>query len=80
MTDPVRARIEPTPTPEETAAIVAALQALRQESGATTPSDASREASRGRSRWRLAGLLGHPPLGVGLDEPLWSHSHREDMG
>ena len=58
-------RIEPDPTIEETAAIVAALEVLRgDEKGAPTVK---------RSRWRLAGLLGHPvPPGMKL-EGLWSY-------
>ena len=74
MTEAPRASVvEPAPTPEEAAAIAAALEALRDSSGAKP------DASRGRSRWRLAGLLGHPPPGMDPDEPLWSYSHWEDM-
>ena len=51
-------RIEPDPTPEEAAAIMAALEALREEE----PED--RDALN-RSCWRLAGLLGHAvPTGM----------------
>jgi len=67
MTD---ARIEPTPTPEEAAAIVAALEVPRGE----------RAEARDlvRSRWRLAGLLGHPvPPGMELEGSLWSYSSWE---
>jgi hypothetical protein len=33
-----------------------------------------------RSRWRLAGLLGHaPPRGMKLDGALWSYSSWEGM-
>ena len=67
MTDERHLRIEPAPTPEETAAIVAALEALdakRPETGLLA-----------RSRWRLAGLLGHPvPPGMRLEGSLWYHS------
>lgn len=67
MTDAPRTRIEPAPTPQEAAAIVAALEALgRKEPEAELPA---------RSRWRLAGLLGHPvPPGMRLDGSLWSNS------
>ena len=58
-------RTEPLPTSEETAAIMAALATLRED---------ERDApSVKRSRWRLAGLLGHPvPPGMKL-EGLWSY-------
>ncbi len=58
-------RIEPAPTEEETAAIMAALETARED---------GREApSVKRSRWRLAGLFGHPvPPGMKL-EGLWSY-------
>ncbi|CAN5638319.1 MAG: hypothetical protein H0U91_03290 [Rubrobacter sp.] len=63
-------RIEPTPTPEEAAAIVAALEVLGEgRTEAELPV---------RSRWRLAGLLGHPvPPGMKLDGALWSYSSWE---
>ena len=68
MTNPRRTRIEPPPTPEEAAAIVAALTALREE-GPPGPRVSA------RSRWRLAGLLGHPvPPEVRLEGSLWSYS------
>jgi hypothetical protein len=61
-------RIEPEPNPEEVAVIAAALEVLREEE----PEDTS---SLNRSRWRLAGLLGHaPPRGMKLDGALWSYS------
>ena len=67
MTDERRLGIEPAPTPEEAAAIVAALDALdggRPETGPPA-----------RSRWRLAGLLGHPVTrGMRLEGSLWSYS------
>ena len=67
MKDAPRARIEPAPTPEEAAAIVAALEAL----GGGQP----RAELPARSRWRLAGLLGHPvPPGMRLEGSLWSYS------
>ena len=67
MTDAPRTRVEPAPTLEEAAAIVAALEVLRGEgAGAEPPA---------RSRWRLAGLLGHPvPRGLRLEGSLWSYS------
>jgi hypothetical protein len=65
-------RIEPSPTPEEVAAIVAALEALREE-----PEE---RASLNRSRWRLAGLFGHAvPPGMKLEGSLWTYSSWEGM-
>jgi len=62
-----RTQIEPTPTPEEAAAIMAALEVLDAKEPGTGPP--------ARSRWRLAGLLGHPvPQGMGLEGSLWSYS------
>lgn len=75
MTEALRARIEPAPTTEEAAAIAAALEALRAE----PEGKASAEAALGRSRWRLAGLLGHPPRGTEPGDPLWSYPRWEDM-
>ena len=61
-------RIEPDPTPEEAAAIVAALEALREDDVRKGEAPSVK-----RSRWRLAGLLGHPaPPGMKL-EGLWSY-------
>ncbi len=66
-------RIEPDPTPEEVAAIVAALVALREKS----PEDAEYP---NRSRWSLAGLLGHAvPTRMKLEGSLWSYSSWEGM-
>lgn len=60
-----RTSMEPAPTPEEAAAIMAALSVL---GGA----DARAQAPI-RGRWRLAGLLGHPvPPGTKLEGSLWS--------
>ena len=60
--------IEPAPTDEEAAAIAAALEALRGEEPEGTPSVK-------RSRWRVAGLLGHaPPVGMKLEGSLWTYS------
>lgn len=75
MTSPLRARIEPAPTPEEAAAIVAALETLRKEPEKAPPG----EAAPGRSRWRLAGLLGHPPREMEPEDPLWSYTRWEDI-
>ena len=66
-------RVEPDPTSEETAAIVAALEALR----AREPKDVS---TMNRSRWRVAGLLGHAvPQTMNLEGSLWSYSSWEGM-
>jgi hypothetical protein len=63
-------RIEPDPTPEEAAAITAALEALREEE----------RDPLNRSRWRLAGLLGHAvPQRMKLEGSLWSYSSWEEM-
>ncbi len=61
------------PTPEEAAAIGAALEALRgEEPEARDPLN--------RSRWRLAGLLGHAvPTRMKLEGSLWSYSSWEGM-
>jgi predicted DNA-binding transcriptional regulator YafY len=66
-------RIDPDPTPEEAAAIVAALRALYKEG----PED---RHALNRSRWRLAGLLGHEvPRRMNLEGSLWSYSSWEGM-
>lgn len=66
-------RIEPTPTPEEVAAIMAALETLRT-------SEPEETTSLERSRWCLAGLFGHPvPSGMTLEGSLWSYSSWEGM-
>jgi hypothetical protein len=63
-------RIEPAPTPEEAAAIVAALEAMGEEPEDRNP----------LNRWRLAGLLGHAvPAGMKLEGSLWSYSSWEEM-
>jgi hypothetical protein len=65
--------IEPDPTLEEAAAIKAALEALREEE----PEDRD---PLNRSRWRLAGLLGHAvPTRMKLEGSLWSYSSWEGM-
>jgi hypothetical protein len=68
---PLPVRIQPEPNPEEAAAIVAALETLSKEGQQDT-------AFLKRSRWRLAGLLGHV-LGPGIesDGSLWSYSRWE---
>ena len=64
-------RIEPDPTPEEAAAIAAALEVLREERGEEPPN---------RSRWRLAGLFGHAvPQRMRLEGSLWSYSSWEGV-
>ncbi len=61
------------PTAEEAAAIMAALEALRESEGREV------ELPR-RDRWRLAGLLGHaPPREMKLPGSLWSYSSWEGM-
>jgi len=66
-------RIEPAPAPEEAAAIMAALEALRGDE----PED---RGPLNRSGWRLDGLLGHAvPAGMKLEGSLWSYSSREGM-
>jgi acyl-CoA carboxylase epsilon subunit-like protein len=61
-------KIQPSPTPEEAAAIVAALGALSER-------EAEGSTSLRRSRWRLAGLLGHEvDPGMRLEGSLWSYS------
>jgi predicted DNA-binding transcriptional regulator YafY len=66
-------RVEPAPTPDEAAAIVAALEALRVR-------ESEDKHALNRSRWRLAGLLGHEvPPGMKLEGSLWSYSSWEGM-
>lgn len=66
-------KVEPAPTPEEAAAIVAALEAARDGRG-------EKAHNLGRSRWRLAGMLGHlPPRRMKPDDSLWSYSSWEGM-
>ena len=68
-------RIEPDPTAEEVAAIMAALAQMREDR-----QDPEETASLKRSRWRLAGLLGHqPPRAMKLEGSLWSYSSWEGM-
>ena len=66
-------KIEPPPTEEEAAAIVAALETLSDEGQQDT-------AILKRSRWRLAGLLGHAlEPGIEPDGSLWSYTRWEGM-
>jgi predicted DNA-binding transcriptional regulator YafY len=66
-------RVEPAPTPDEAAAIVAALEALRAR-------EREDKHALNRSRWRLAGLLGHEvPPGMKLEGSLWSYSSWEGL-
>jgi hypothetical protein len=66
-------RIEPVPKSEEAAAIEVALEILRSRE----PEDMN---SLNRSRWRLAGLLGHAvPARMKLEGSLWSYSSWEGM-
>jgi hypothetical protein len=69
-------RIEPIPNSEEVAAIMAALSVALEDS--EEPEETS--AQLRRSRWRLAGLLGHaPPREMKLEGALWSYSSWEGM-
>jgi hypothetical protein len=64
---PLPVRIQPEPNPEEAAAIVAALETVSDERLQDT-------ASLKRSRWRLAGLLGHAlEPGKEPDGSLWAY-------
>lgn len=66
-------RVEPTPTPEEAAAILAALETLQEK-------QPEERTSLKRSRWRLAGLIGYPPLAtMKLEGSLWSYSCWESV-
>jgi hypothetical protein len=68
-------RIEPDPNLEEIAAIVVALAVVSK--GSEGPGE---DANLFRSRWRLAGLLGHAPLReMKLEDSLWSCSSWEGM-
>jgi hypothetical protein len=65
-------KIEPPPTEEEAAAIVAALEKLSEGQ--------QDSAFLKRSRWRLAGLLGHAlEPGIEPDGSLWSYTRWEGM-
>jgi hypothetical protein len=74
MKDGPRIKIGPAPTPEQAAAIVAALGAALGAAGERGPE----VGPPARSRWRLAGMLGHPvPPGMKLEGALWSYSSWE---
>ena len=63
-------KIEPPPPEEEAAAVVAALDMLSEGEQVS--------ASLKRSRWRLAGLLGHAlEPGIEPDGSLWAYSRWE---
>jgi hypothetical protein len=69
-------RISPDPNPEEVAAIMAALAVVF--GGREEPEEVA--AQLRRSRWRLAGLLGHaPPREMKLEGFLWSYSSWEGI-
>jgi hypothetical protein len=69
-------RIESDPNSEEVAAIMAALSVVSEDR--VEPEEVA--AQRRRSRWRLAGLLGHaPPREMKLEGSLWSYSSWEGM-
>ncbi len=69
-------RIEPDPRPEEIAAIMVALAVVSGDR--REPEEMATQ--RRRSRWRLAGLLGHaPPREMKLEGSLWSYSSWEGM-
>ncbi len=69
-------RIEPDPRLEELAAIMVALAVVSGDR--REPEEVA--AQRRRSRWGLAGLLGHaPPREMKLEGSLWSYSSWEGM-
>ena len=62
------------PNPEEAAAIMAALTTMLKDR------EEPESAAVKRSRWRLAGLLGHaPPQEMKLEGSLWAYSSWEGM-
>jgi hypothetical protein len=69
-------RIEPDPNSEEVVAIMAALAVALEENEESEKVVGQRR----RSRWRLAGLLGHSvPRRMKLEGSLWSYSGWEGM-
>lgn len=68
-------KIEPTPSSEEVVAIMAALAVVSGDR-----EEPEESAALYRSRWRLAGLLGHaPPREMKLEGSLWAYSSWEGM-
>ncbi len=68
---PLPVEVRPEPKPEEVAAIVAALGSPSEEEPEAFP-------SLKRSRWRLAGLLGHAvDPGTKREGSLWAYSRWE---
>ena len=68
-------KIEPDPNPEEVAAIMAALEVVSK-----SREEPEVAAGLRRSRWRLAGLLGHAsPREMKLEGSLWVYSGWEGM-
>ncbi|MGI9049957.1 MAG: hypothetical protein ACR2GU_11400 [Rubrobacteraceae bacterium] len=66
-------RIEAAPTPEEAAAIVAALEVLREES--------REEPVSQPNRWELSGRLDRVlPVGMKLEGSPWSYADWEGKG
>ena len=65
--------VHPSPSPDEAAAIVSALEFFSER-------EPESSTSLKRSRWRLAGLLGHEvEPGMKLEGSLWSYSRWEGM-
>ena len=65
--------VQPSPTPHEAAAIVAALESLSEQ-------EPEGSTFLRRSRWRLAGLLGHEvEPGMKLEGSLWSYPRWEGI-
>ncbi|CAA9436797.1 MAG: hypothetical protein AVDCRST_MAG80-971 [uncultured Rubrobacteraceae bacterium] len=67
--------VDPDPRPEEVAAIMAALAVVMEDR-----EEPEESATLYRSRWRLAGLLGHaPPREMKLEGSLWAYASWEGM-
>lgn len=67
-------RFSPEPIPEEVAAIMAALTTTLEDR------EVPESAAVKRSRWLLAGLLGHaPPQEMKLEGSLWAYSSWEGI-
>jgi hypothetical protein len=68
----LRPEINPAPTPEEAAAIVVALEATESLGG-----EERYQTLPTRSRWEVAGRLGHPlPREMKLEGALWPLTNR----